>query len=65
MVILVKFDDDTMRALLYSQHFLHYKSMGKIFIAQGQEHITPKPIVRTGPKSNSSKILDCLCYLQV
>ena len=50
MVVLVKFDDDTMRALLYSQHFLHYKSIGKIFIAQGQVHITLKPMIQTGQK---------------
>ena len=44
MVVLVtcKFDDDMkkMMALLYSQHFLHFKSMEKKFIAQGQ--VTPK-----------------------
>ena len=33
-----KYDDDMikMRALLYTQHFLHCKFMGKIFVAQGQ-----------------------------
>ena len=44
-----------MRYLLYSQHFLHYKSIGKMFIAHGQ--VTPKLMVRTGLKSNSSEIL--------
>ena len=40
---------------MYSQHFLHYKSMGKSFVAQGQ--VTPQLMVRTGQKSNSSEIL--------
>ena len=44
-----------MRALMCSAHFLHYKSMGKLFGAQGQ--VTPKRIVWSGQKSNSSEIL--------
>ena len=47
-----------MRALLCPQHFLHYKSMGKIFGAQGQ--VTPKQIVRSGPKSNRLRFYACL-----
>ena len=38
-----------MRALWCSQRFLHFKLMGKNFVAQGQ--VTPKLIVWTGPKS--------------
>ena len=37
------------------EHFLHYKYMGNFFVAQGR--ITPRWIVRSGPKSNSSKNL--------
>ena len=49
-----------MRVLSCPQHFLHYKSMGKSLGAQGQ--ITPKWVVKPGPKSNSSEIL-CLSLL--
>ena len=49
----------TMRVQLWPQHFLWYKSMGKIFYAQVQ--VTPKRIVQSGPKSNLFKIL----YLQI
>ena len=49
-----------MKALSCPQHFLHYKSMGKKFDAQGQ--VTPKRIVRSGWKLNSSEIL-CLSLL--
>ena len=49
-----------MKALSCSQHFLHYKSMGKLFVAQGQ--VTPKQIVQSDPKSNSPEIL-CLSSL--
>ena len=58
-----KFDDDTikkMKVLLSPQHFLQYKSMRNSFGAQGQ--VTPKPIVRSGPKSNMSEVL-CLSSL--
>ena len=44
-----------MKLLSSGQHCLHYMSVGKIFIAQGQE--TPTKIVRSGPKSNISEIL--------
>ena len=65
MAVLVscRFDDDQikkMKVLLFPQHFLHYKSMGNIFGAQGQ--VTPKRMVRSGPKSNSSEML-CLSWL--
>ena len=43
------------KSLSSGQHCLHYKSMGKFFIAQGQ--VTPKKIVRSGPKSKLSEIL--------
>ena len=43
------------KSLSSGQYFFHYKSMGKFFIAQGQ--VTPKWIVRSGLKSNPSKIL--------
>ena len=45
------------KSLSSGQHCLHYKSMGKYFIAQGQVHVTPKKIVRSGPKSNLPEIL--------
>ena len=35
-------------SLLSGQHCLHYKSTGKLFITQWQ--VTPKKIVRSGPK---------------
>ena len=40
---------------LSSWHFLHYKSMGKFFIAQGW--VTLKWTIQSGPKSNSLQIL--------
>ena len=43
------------KALSSGQHFLHYKSMGKFFIAQWR--VTLKWIFWSGPKSNSCKIL--------
>ena len=43
------------KALSSGQHFLHYKSMGKLFITQGW--VTPRRIVWSGPKSNSIKII--------
>ena len=43
------------KSLMSGQSFLHYKSMGKFFVAQGQ--VTPKPLVRSGPKSTLTKIL--------
>ena len=54
-----------MKALLCTQHFLHYKSTGRIF--DTQVLVTPKRIVRSGPQltlpqSNSSEIL-CLSSL--
>ena len=42
-------------ALSSGQHFLHYKSMGKVFVAQ--RRVTPKWIVRPGPILNLVKIL--------
>ena len=48
-----------MKTLLCPRYFLHYKSMKKIG-AHGQA--TPKRIVLSGPKSNSSEIL-CLSLL--
>ena len=51
-----KFDKDPIKnEVLTEQHFLHYKSKGKIFVTQGQ--VTPMPIVRSGPKSILSAIL--------
>ena len=41
------------------QHFLHYKSMGKIFGTQGQ--VTPKRIVRSSMKSNASETFLVTC----
>ena len=59
MAVLVtcKIDEDwiKVKSLSSGQHCLHYKSMRKIFTAQGQ--VTPKKIVRSGPKSNLSEIL--------
>ena len=49
-----------MRALLCPQNFLHYKSMAKIFGAQGQ--VTPTRVVQSGSKSNWCEIL-CLSSL--
>ena len=43
------------KVLSFGQHFLHYKSMGKFFIAQGR--VTLKWTVWSG---NSSKFYDCL-----
>ena len=37
------------------KHFLHYQSMENIFVAQGR--VTPKRMVWSGPKSNSSEML--------
>ena len=48
------------KSFSFPQHFLHCKSMGKIFDTQG--HVTLKQIIRSGPKWNSSKIL-CLSSL--
>ena len=48
------------KTISYSQHFLHYKSMGNIFVSQGQ--VTPTRVVQSGPKSNWSEIL-CLSIL--
>ena len=39
----------------WSQHYSHYKSIGIVPDAQGQ--LTPQSLVRTGPISNSSKML--------
>ena len=39
------------KALSSRQHFVHYKSMGKFFVAQGQ--VPPKWMVWSGLKSNS------------
>ena len=44
-----------MKALSLEQHFLPYKSIGKIFVNQGR--VTPKQIVWSGPKLNLSEIL--------
>ena len=43
-LVTCKFDDDLIKMKALScPHLLHYKSMGKIFDAQGQ--VTPKRIV--------------------
>ena len=65
VLVTFKFDDDTIKtwALLYPQHFLRYKSMGNISSAQWQ--VTPKRIVRSGPKSNSSEIWDSMSVLVI
>ena len=42
-------------AVSSGQHFLHDKSMGKFFVAQGR--VTPKWINRSVPKSNSCEIV--------
>ena len=47
--------ESKVKSLSSGQHCLHYKSMGKYFIAQGQ--VTPKNIVLSGPKSNLYEIL--------
>ena len=44
-----------MKALSSRQQFLHYKSMGKIFVTQGL--VTLKWMVQSGPKSYLSEIL--------
>ena len=44
-----------MKALEWSQHFSHYKSMGIFPDAQGQ--LTPQSVVGSGRISNSSEIL--------
>ena len=49
-----------MKALSSKQHFLHCKSRAKMFVTQGRA--APKPIVWSGPKTNSSEIL-CLSLL--
>ena len=46
----------------WRHYFLHYKSMGNKFRAQGR--ITPKQIIRSGPNSNSLELL-CLSSLPV
>ena len=46
-----------LKALWHSQHFLHYRSMEKMFCLS--RAITPKPKVQSGLKSNLFKIL-CL-----
>ena len=58
-LVTCKFDDDSikMRALLYSQHFLYYEYMGKIFVTQGQ--VPPKLMVRSHPI-----FYDCFRYLK-
>ena len=43
------------KSLSSGQHCLHYKSIGNVFIAQGQ--VTPKKMVRSGLKSKLSEIL--------
>ena len=59
MAVLVtcKTDEDWIKGevILSGQHCLHYKSMGKFIIVQGQ--VTPKKIFRSGLKSNLSEIL--------
>ena len=45
---------------LSSRHFLHYKSMGKFFVAQGR--VTPNQIVQPHPNFNFAEIL-CLSWL--
>ena len=47
--------DSKMKELECSQDFSHYKSMGIFPDAQGQ--LTPTSLVRSGPISNSSKML--------
>ena len=49
----VKMQTDQCPGLL--QHFLHHKSLGKVFIAQGR--ITHKSIDQSGRILNSSEIL--------
>ena len=43
------------KSLSSGQHVLHYKSMGKCFVAQGR--VTPNGIVRSRPNSNCAEIL--------
>ena len=47
--------ESKMKELEYSQDFSHYKSMGIFPDAQGQ--LTQQSLVKSGPNSNSSKIL--------
>ena len=44
-----------MKKLGPGQHFPHYKSMGKYFIAQGQ--VTLKRMIQPGPNSNWSEMI--------
>ena len=59
VLVTCKFDDDLIKNKLLSCPFVHYKSMEKIFDAQG--HVTLKRVVRSGPKSNSFEILSLYC----
>ena len=52
--------ESKLKAVWCPQHFLHYKSIGNFFHAQGR--VTPKPIFRSGRKLNSSEIL-CLSLI--
>ena len=47
------------KLLCLGQHFPHYKSMGKFFIAQGR--VTLKRMIQSGPNSNLSEIF-CLSW---
>ena len=49
--------DSKMKELECSQDFSHYKSMGIFPDAQGQLHVTPQSLVRSGRISNSSEML--------
>ena len=49
-----------MKTLSVSQHFLHYRYLGKFLVSQRQ--VTPKRIVLSGPKLNSFEIV-CLSSL--
>ena len=52
-----------MKALEWSQHFSHYKSMGIFPYTQGQlTH--KKSLVRSCRISNSSKFNSCSCYMK-
>ena len=49
-----------LKSLWAGQHFPHYKSMGKFFVAQGL--VTLQKIIRPCPNSNWSEIL-CLSWI--
>ena len=57
-----KEDQSKIKALEWSQHFSHYKSMGIFSDAQGQ--LTHKSLVGSCQNSNRPRFYDCPCYLQ-